>query len=222
MKVIDDGAKNLRWWNRNYFYAVTLAVVLVNIILYGVLDGSWQHAYGDPRHAWYGHLSYDNFVRVFLNSFSHANWQHVLLNMLCFFICGLYLERKMGTLPFLGRVFVLTFFSALATTAMDLSLNWHGFSAANFALYGYIIVDYPFTFRKRTRTLFNVIAGAVMLGLIYFAACFDGGTAQVSFRWYPYDFLTNTGHYSGFAAGVIIGLLVHAVRMISERGAKEE
>ena len=221
MKIIDDGAKKLHWWNRNYFYIVTLAVVLVNIILYGVLGGSWQHAYGDPRHAWYGELSYDNFVRVFFNSFSHSNWQHVLLNMLCFFICGLYLERKMGSLPFLGLVSVLTFFSALASATMDLSLNWHGFSGANYALYGYIIVDYPFTFRKRTRTLFNVIAGAVMLGLIYFAACFNGGTAYVTFEWYPADFLTNAGHYSGFAAGVIVALLVHCVRMIAEMNMRD-
>ena len=214
MKIIDDNTKRLHWWNRNFFYVVTVAVVLVNIILYGVLGNNWEQQF-KPDSSWYSTLNFTGFVRGFLNSFSHENWQHVLLNMLCFLICGLYLERKTGSLPFLGLVFVLTLFSALSTPAYG--LYWHGFSGANYALYGYIIVDYPFTFRKRTRTKFNIIAGAVMLALIYFAACFNGGMSGVGFAWYPYDFMTNMGHYSGFVVGLVIGLLVQICCLIARR-----
>lgn len=217
MRIIDDSTKKLHWWNRNYFYATTIAVVLVNVILYGTLGGNWENPYGG-KHIWYSTLDLSNFVRAFFNCFSHSNWQHVLLNMLCFFICGLYLERKEGTLPFLALVLALTFFSALAAVTLSKSLGWHGFSGANFALYAYIIVDYIFVFRKRTRTKFNIIAGAVMLGLIYFASCFNGGTASVGFEWYPYDFLNNAGHYSGFVAGAILGLFAQLCRF---RGEKE-
>ena len=212
MKIIDDSTKKLHWWNRNYFFAVTVAVVLVNVILYGALGDRWEEQF-KPNASWGSTLNFSGLIRAFLNSFSHANWQHVLLNMLCFFICGLYLERKTGSLPFLGLVFVLTFFSALSMQG----IYWHGFSCANYALYGYIIVDYPFVFQKRTRTKFNMIAGAVMLALIYFAMCFNGGVSTVSFEWYPYDLMTNRGHYSGFAVGLIIGLLIEICRLIARK-----
>ena len=77
----------------------------------------------------------------------------------------------------------------------------------NYALYGYIIIDYIFLlFRKEKRGVFNVAAGAVILGLIYFAMCFSGGTSQISFAWYPYDLLHNIGHASGFFVGILFGL----------------
>ena len=220
MKIIDDSAKKLHWWNRNYFFAATVFVVLLNIIVFGALGYGWQHDF-EPSDSWYAMLDFSNLVRSFLNAFSHGNWQHVLLNMLCFFICGLYLERKEGTLPFLALVFAITFFSSLAATAFAGDVYWYGFSGANFALYAYIIVDYPFMFlRGRNRTKFNIIAGAVVLTLIYLACCFNGGTGGISFVWYPYDFMKNAGHYSGFAAGLVLGLTVQITRLIAEKGTK--
>lgn len=221
MKIIDDNTKKLHWWNRNYFFAATVAVVLVNIILFATLGNDWERKFGaGNEYVFYNLLDFRNIVRSFLNSFSHANWQHVLLNMLCFFIAGIYLERKEGTLPFLFLVFVLTLFSAFAGTANDAGLNWHGFSGANYALYGYIIIDYLFMFRKRTRTKFNIISGAIVLALIYFAMCFNGGTATVGFSWYPYDLMHNSGHYTGILTGLVLGLLIHLCRFKTERELK--
>ena len=218
MKIIDDNSKKLHWWNRNYFFACTIAVVLVNILLYGLCGNNWESQFkGSSGATWGNVLDFKNFVRAFMNSYSHSNWQHVLLNMLCFFIYGIYLERKEGTLPLLVLVFMMTFFSAVSISANDQSVGWHGFSGVNFAFYGYVIVDFIFVFRKRTRTPFNIISGIVILGLIYFAACFCGGTSTVEFKWYPYDFMHNMGHYSGFVAGVFLGVLIHLCRFKAER-----
>lgn len=218
MRVIDDNSKKLHWWNRNYFFICTISVVLINILLYAYGGSNWQSQFKISTGATWGHeLDFANLVRAFMNSYSHSNWQHVLLNMLCFFIYGIYLERKEGTLPFLVLVFMMTFFSAVSISANDQSVGWHGFSGVNYAFYGYVIVDFLFVFRKRTRTPFNIISGIVILGLIYFAACFSGGTTEVTFEWYPDDFMHNMGHYSAFVAGVFLGILLHLCRFKAER-----
>lgn len=216
MKVIDDGTKKLTVWNRNYFFAGTLLVVAVNIILYAACGDQWERFIGGGVSPWGSKLNFDRLIRAFLDSFSHSNWQHCLLNMLCFLICGAWLERKEGTLSIIALVFVMALVTSWATSARDLSVGWHGYSAVNFGFYAYAIVDFLFSLRKSKRNKFNIIGGIVLLGLIYFAACFCGGTSRVSFKWYPYDFMYNSGHYSGFLAGAVLALVIQFTRLKSE------
>ena len=221
MKIIDDETKKLHWWNRNYFFAGTLAVVLINIIVYAA----------DPQHEWFYEwrvwtnrpsMSFDNLAKLFVSSFLHANWQHVLLNMLCFLICGAWLERRKGTLPLLGLVFVMAWVSSAFLGANKLSTGGVGYSGVNYAFYAYAIIDYCFLFtRKSTRTKTNIISGAVLMALIYFAACFSGGTSGVTFEWYPYDFMHNMAHYSGFLGGAILAIPVQLAKLIAVKERKE-
>lgn len=206
MKIcLDDKSKKLTVLNRNYFFVVTVAIVLLNIIVYanyGSNTGRFDNAYPD-----WDTFSVKNLFQALVNSYTHANWQHTLLNMLCFFIAGLYVERKKGSLQFLLFMVMMSLFTAFASTTNDLTLWWRGFSAVNFGLYGYIFVEYIFTLCQREkRYLFNIVFGAIVVGLIYFAMCFCGGTEGVAFEWYPYDLLNNLGHASGIAAGLVLGL----------------
>ena len=224
MKVIDDSTKKLHWWNRNYFFLATILVVLVNILLYGLLGSNWrlEFKYEEGLGRWFERINFSNIVRVCFDAFAHADWQHVLLNMLCFFICGLYLERKMGSLSLLGLVLAMTFFTSCAIAANFGGDAGPGFSGVNFGLYAYILVDYLFVFRKRTRTKFNMIAGAVMLALIYFAMCYNGDDVHFGYKWYPHDLLYNMGHYSSALVGLVLGLFVQIVRVIAEKEQKRE
>lgn len=221
MKIIDDESKKLHWWNRNYFFAGTVFVVLLNIIIYAA----------DPQHSWFYNwqawkngapLSCSNLAKLFVGSFLHLNWQHCLLNMLCFLICGAWLERRKGTLPLLGLVFVLAWISAAFLGGNKLTTSGVGYSGVNYAFYAYAIIDYCFLFlRKSTRTKFNIISGAVLIALIYFAACFAGGTRSVTFQWYPYDFMNNIAHYSGFLGGAILAVTIQLVKLIAVKQHKE-
>lgn len=215
MKIIDDSTKKLHWWNRNYFFVGTILIVTINIMIFAFAGNTWVDNIGEAvdRH-WGDIFWFDNLVRAFLDSFIHANWQHVLLNMLCFFIAGIYLERKKGTLNLLLLVLIMAFFTGIACQANSLGFS-RGYSGVNYGIYAYIIVDYLFMFRKDTRTKFNIISGAVVLGLIYFAMCFNGGVETTSFAWYPYDFMTNMGHYSSFLVGIILGLTINLVKLMS-------
>lgn len=202
---LDDKSKKLTVLNRNYFFVVTVFIVLLNIIVYAVHGSDTGEFYTYPPQ-WHT-FSVKNLFQALVNSYTHANWQHTLLNMLCFFIAGLYVERKKGSLPFLLFMVMMSLFTAFASTTNDISLWWHGFSGINFGMYGYIFVEYIFTLcQKEKRYLFNIVFGGIVVGLIYFAMCFCGGTERVAFEWYPYDLLNNLGHASGLVAGLILGL----------------
>lgn len=211
---LDDKGKSITWLNRNYFFVITVFIVLLNIIIYAVQGSDTGRFNVQPN---WGQFSVANLFQALVNSYTHANWQHTLLNMLCFFIAGLYLERKKGSLKFLLFMFVMSIFTAFATCTNDISIWWHGFSAVNFGLYGYIIIEFLFTLlQKEKRYLLNIILGIIILALIYLAMCFDGGTSQVSFAWYPYDLLRNLGHASGFVVGLIFGLYEQTCSIISK------
>lgn len=199
---LNDKSKNLSLLNRNYFFAATLSVALLNIFLYMfATSGNAETAPPD-----WNTFSVKNLATAFANAYMHNGLQHCMLNMLCFLVAGIYLERKKGSLAFFSFVFVMSAFTAFATCANSVSLNWRGFSVVNYGLYGYIVVEYvSVLLTEKKRYLFNIISGGVMLALIYFAMCFCGGTSTVAFKPYPYDLLHNIGHASGFAAGLIFG-----------------
>ena len=211
---LDDKSKSLNWLNRNYFFVTTIFIVLLNIIIYAV--------HGTPRQIFkvtpnWSEFSVNNIFQAVVNSCSHSNWQHTLLNMLCFFIAGLYIERKKGSLKFLLFMFLLSLFEACATSTNDISISAVGFSGINYGLYSYIMIEFVcMLFQKEKRYLFNIIAGIVILCLIYFAMCFNGGTKTVSFVWYPYDLLHNLGHASGFVVGLILGIYEQACYFIDK------
>lgn len=216
MKYLDNGRKDLSWWQRNWFFATTVFIVLINIILYAGLGG-WEIPFDDNRH-WHDCLFFTNLVHVFFSAYSHSNWQHTLLNMLCFLVCGLYLERKMGSIKFFLLIMAFSLFGNNAVAANNNGLYFHGFSGVNYAIYAYILVEYLFcAISKSKRNKFDLIYGGVMLGLIYFAMCFNGGTQDVSFSWYPYDAMYNLGHYTSYFVGIIIASVLCTYQYILEK-----
>ena len=221
MKFIDSPKKRLAWYSRNYFYIATVAVVVTNIALYACLGNSWTSAFGNGSVRWERSFDFQRIWRCFLNNFSHGTWQHALLNMLCFFIAGLYLERKTGSLGLSGLVLSLAVLQGCVCAAAKGDLGFYGFSGVNYALYAYIVIDYLFSFTKSRRNKTDLIFGGIVLALIYLAMCFSGGTATVSFKPYPYDLLHNLGHGTGFFCGAIVALLVQLPMAAARRSAKK-
>ena len=222
MKLIDSPKKRLAWYSRNYFYAATIAVVLTNILLYALLDYYWEGAYGNGHVSWGKSFDFERILRCFLNNFSHSNLQHVLLNMLCFFVAGLYLERKTGSLGLLGLVLSIAILQGCVCAAANGGIGFHGYSGVNYALYAYILIDYLFSLGTARRNKTDLIFGGVVLALIYFAMCFNGGTSEVSFAVYPYDLLHNLGHGTGFFCGAIVALLIQIPMAAARRSAQAQ
>ena len=221
MKFFDDKCKRTKWYNKNYFFVGTLIIIAINIILYWQYGNDFNNYIGG-EHIWYDKFVFDNFFRAILNAFEHANWQHVLLNMLCFLFCGLYIERKTGTFSYLLLMAGLVAISSCFVVTFSISLNWHGASGLVYICYAYILVDYIFSFQKHRRNKLNIIMGAIILALIYLAMCYNGGTDSFGFEWYPYDLMYNAGHYSSFVAGIIVTVMLNLAKLKDRRESVDD
>ena len=130
--VLDDGNKKLKWWNRNWFFAATVAVIVVNLLVF-FFANDWQNDAFPIDPGWYVQLNHWHEVfyftptwHSFFSSFSHANVQHVCLNMLCFLIAGAYIERKYGSISLFLTVILAAYLSELAINENHLSAKAHG------------------------------------------------------------------------------------------------
>lgn len=202
---------------RNYFFVTTLFFVILCIALYAA-NGSNLGGTASGNVSWNATLNFNNIFRsVFVNGFSHNNWMHVLLNMLCFLVVGSYLERKIGSLKLLLLVLALGFFANIAVSANSQTVNWRGFSGTNFALYFYIIFDYIFYLFSKKKTKTDIIYGAIILAAIYVAMCYVGDKSSFAMTWYPYDLAKNIGHYSSALVGIVFCLVVQTLRLYTDR-----
>lgn len=220
MEFINDYRKVTHWTDKNFFFITTIFIAVLNIILYAALGG-WGSSV--KTNGWHAFIHFDCLVHTFLNAFSHSNWQHTLLNMLCFVICGIYLERKTGSLYFLLLILSFAFFGGCAVAANNNSIAFHGFSGVNYSLYAYVLIDFIFIIvSKKRRNKFRLINGGIMLALIYLAACFNGGTSSFSFSWYPYDMMYNLGHYTSCLTGLLIALAIKLFPVVCAKKYADE
>lgn len=208
MKFIDDKNKNLTWYNRNYFYLGTVIVVAINILLFAFMGNNYAKGIGG-EYVWNGVFDISNMVRSFVDVFVHIDWQHVLLNMLTFTFCGIYMERKLGTINFLLLILGFAYLAGNITTAARNTVSHRGASGLIYACYAYVILDYVFSFiNKENKNKTSVILGAIIVFAIYIAMCFDTGSSGLVFKFYPHNLLFNAAHYSSFFAGIIVTLMM--------------
>ena len=147
MKFFDDKSKiNRSWWNKNYFFAGTLLFILVNVILF---VSNYRCSLEEVR-VW-SNFDLTNLFIAFTNIFRHGSWEHILHNVLMIAIGGLYVERKTGTFKYLLLMLGFSFVGGAMTSACANSLAWGGSSVVWFALYGYILIDYLFSFGRTKR-----------------------------------------------------------------------
>jgi len=212
MKFFDTKAKNPTWYNRNYFYIGTILIIVTQILLFAFFGSSL--ASSTPAHVhWEDTFNFANLYILIGNCLGHSSWMHVLMNMLCLTISGLYIERKTGSINFVLIIFVLIVFNSIGTTAINNSFAWIGFSGVNYSLHAFVIVDYLFSLRKKDRNKFDLIFGGIILLLSY---CFMSGTSDdsgIKFVGYPVGLLFHNGHADGFVIGIIITLLIHITKL---------
>ena len=196
--------------SKNFFFAGTLFVVSINFFVYFFCNTPNELI---SQNNWNSVLSFKNLLVHFISAFKHSNLQHLLLNSLCFLIAGGYVERKYGSIGLLFLVFIFTLFGESMVTANHSGTGGRGFSGVNYSFYAYIIVDFIFTIKDIRQDKIELILSLIILGLIYLACCFCGGTETIAFKFYPYDLIHNLGHYTAFLSGLILSLLIKLCRI---------
>ncbi len=206
MNVFNEKNKQLTWLNRNYFYLTTLTIMFINFMFFTCAPSIQESIVP-------AYQSLNGLTLGIVNSFTHYGWQHLLLNMLCFSVISLYLERKFGSIKY----FVLVWFNIIFSCAIGSMIwdtnHWGGFSVTNYSLYGVLIVTYIYAVIKNKKDTTNNIWGGITVALVFLAMCFneEGG---FPFKPYPVDLITNSGHYSGIIAGLIVSCIVLFIKFI--------
>ncbi len=215
MSILDTKTKQKHWFNRNYLYIGTILLIAINILLYKFCGNTWETFAGDVNIQWTDFANFSNIFRSFLDNYSHSGWTHVIGNMICLAVVGIYLERKLGSVNFLLLVVAMSFISAMFVTGSDLNIDHHGFSGVNYCLYAYVLLDYIFYLRPNKRDNPNIILGALTLSVIYVAMC-CGDFETFTFLTWPIDLLTNEGHYTSYFCGLILGLIVQLTMFLND------
>src|SRR5512136_2231099 len=158
-----------------------------------------------------------NWITILTSMFMHAGWEHILGNMLFFWVFGPEIEDVMGAFPFL--IFYLLGGTA-ATTAQVLidptsTIPNLGASGAIAAVMGIFLITYP---RDRIRTVVflgwfgrvTFLPAILMVGLWFLTQLFSevGALAQVDTG----GGVAYMAHIGGFVFGMLAGRMFESRR----------
>lgn len=219
MILLDDKSKRTRWYNRNYLFIATLLIITTNILLFYFFGNNWRTKFYNAEAKWED-FSIFNVLHIMFCALEHADWEHVIMNMVSLFILGLYLERKHGSLKFLLINIFLMFTAPAMASHVKGNIHHHGYSGVIYALIGFMIIDYLFSFRKNKKNSGSIIIGAVAIAYFLIADCFGMDNWEIYFSSVLNGLIHNMAHYTGFIEGLIFGLIYHILMMGSEHQTK--
>jgi len=159
-----------------------------------------------------------DWITILTSMFMHAGWEHILGNMLFFWVFGPEIEDVMGPLPFL--IFYLL--GGCAATAAQVLIDPTstipnlGASGAIAAVMGIFLITYP---RDRIRTVVflgwfgrvTFLPAVLMVGLWFLTQLFSevGALAQVQADSSGVAYMA---HIGGFVFGMLAGRLFESRR----------
>lgn len=214
MKFIDYDKKELHWWNKNYFWVISILYIILNISIHAIFNGNnilWPWV--ETRWSIFNGIK--DLMVSFANLYTHGDWGHVLANMVAFSIASFYLERKIGSLYFFALLQVMSIFAS-SMTSMYASFYWAGSSVLYYGVWGYVVIDYLFSLKDKNKT--NNIIGLISIICIYIGCCLTPNIVGSTLE--PINLIYNAGHYYGFIVGLIVSTLVNIVKLETKRSIK--
>lgn len=207
MKFFDDKNKVVTKWNRNYFYLGTILIIAICVILAWQVGFSWHFNLFDSTAQYSGStVNFLNILSPLFSALDHSSWEHVRGNIISFAIMGIYLERKLGTFKFLSLCLVFMFFSPAYGSHMMAGIGHLGMSGVNYSLYAFVFVDFIFSFKQQRKNPTSLIFGIIAIIYAYVFSMSYAGTGFINVTYYPKNFIEHAGHFSGFVAGILVGL----------------
>ena len=165
-----------------------------------------QEKLAQPAQSW-------NPARMLTAAFAHADWMHVIFNMVFLIAFGCILEVVVGPIVYLGFIFAAALTTGIAYAlvtqvtgdAFGMAL---GFSGADFALLGALLYLMP-TAPIKSLLVIGIIPIPIRLGVWVFGLVFLGGELWFLFRHGPFD--ENSGvNVLAHAVGGVTGFVLAA------------
>ncbi|MDR3313580.1 MAG: rhomboid family intramembrane serine protease [Oscillospiraceae bacterium] len=214
-----EQGKRLTPRNRNWLFAGSAFVIILNIALFAALGSgeNWCYWFYRSSPEWEAFVPL-NLLAALTSSFGHLSWSHVLMNAFAFLGCGLYLERRTGTLKLLLLVLIFAFFSAgLLAVVFNRANEGVGYSGVNYAFIAYIVLDYFTTVKRSDR--FQRVFGGIAVFCLVLGSFVDAEAAGFPLAYYPVNLAHNVAHYSGLFAGAAIWAFERVVKWLERTDA---
>ena len=136
MGLLNSSKKIVTNSNKNYLYFGTLFLIAAQILCFYLFKDQLSN------------LCAENDLFCFLFSWmQHVNEFHLYISIACLLVCGMFFERKFGTMGFITMFIVFGFVSSFATVAM-VGKDFVGMDGLIFALYGFFIMVLLFNFKE--------------------------------------------------------------------------
>jgi len=197
-----------KWYNKNFFWIVSFLYMAILIVIYACVgsENLIETSFSEP---WPVCDTLREWLIRLGNMYIHVDWSHVLHNCLGFFLGAVYVEKKIGSVNFALLLLVLSLLIAPLLGGAGNSLIW-------FALWGYMFVDFVFSFRKSKRKTSNIILGSIMLILEYVRSGFyDTESGGIAWGLEPVQLIH--GHDAGFLVGIFVCLIIQFVELQTEK-----
>jgi len=199
------------------FPVMTLAIIAANALVFFLEltagDPFINHWSLVPAHIMAGR----DWITILTSMFMHAGWEHILGNMLFFWVFAPEVEDVMGPLPFLIFYLLGGLAATLAQVLVDPASTVPnlGASGAIAAVMGIFLITYP---RDRIRTVVflgwfvrvTFLPAILMVGLWFLTQLFSevGALAQVDTG----GGVAYMAHVGGFLFGMVAGRLFESRR----------
>ncbi|MGA2488712.1 MAG: rhomboid family intramembrane serine protease [Anaerolineales bacterium] len=205
------------------FPIITLAIIAANAVVFilELLGGDafinrWSMV---PAYIVAG----KDWITILTSMFMHAGWEHILGNMLFFWVFGPEIEDVMGPLPFLIFYLLGGLVATIAQVVIDPTSTVPnlGASGAIAAVMGIFLITYP---RDKIRTVVilgwfirvTFLPAILMVGLWFLTQLFSevGALAQVQSG----GGVAYMAHVGGFVFGMLAGRLFESRRRCRLQG----
>lgn len=212
MKVVDVKQKELRWFNRNYFYITTICLITLFCMCYFFLNSQLAG------------IIENKYWNLILSTFKHNSLIHLICNMVFFFIISLFLERHYGSLVYLLIFIFAVPFTNMAMFAITQSTNFNGECAINFFMYAVAIVTVivRLNWYLNWRIFFPLIE--VGFALVYMSMSCDTATSVGELL--AISFLSNLifveAHWSAMVIGALTMMFGYMFVFVRSKSVKKD
>ncbi len=170
------------------FSLLAAAVTILAAVLGGTRGGSVMRLFVVP-----GHMDWDNplaYVRLFTHVLGHANWQHLLANLMVILLIGPLLEEKHRSMRLLEMILI----TAGVTGALNILLFDTALLGASGVAFMLIVLSSLTSYRRRE----------IPLTFVLVVLLFVGG--EIASAVTQRDQVSQFTHIIGGACGAMLGL----------------
>lgn len=169
MKFVDDYKKELKWYNKNYFFLGTILVVGLMFLMYYVIGDMIENLIETNRY----------FVYLFA-PISAQNIQGLVISAVCIFFASLFLEKYWGSIKYfvvllislpITSMMVNTIYGLYKLDNPDYALVGLQLSYLAYTLFGFVIVAMIFNLKKYLFDGKHSVLNWILLVLIIAIMC---------------------------------------------------